>query len=321
MSSFTDRKVGTPTLAAEIGRTFIGHKGRIFDLSFSPHYKTFASASEDGTCKIWDVTSKKCIASLIHNKESEALRVSFMHSNDDMVCTAGSDGLVNVWQRFMDKSFRRTERLNHGSDSQIYSCQSLLTTSCKPSEIMTAADNKLFIWNIEKPSEPTVYQFSHIQHGNNSNSSNDKSTCPPVFGGQRNPDNLVFVFDAAANPHEPEVVAMALSDSTIRLLDLRNRSQPSQFAITMNANFGAGLISTESLGHATGVGRFALITTWIVIFTSKIVLFYNSPLVLNTISTCITEIWCFEVLYFNKFPGLFFLDHLNLYWCIDWVEH
>lgn len=71
-----------------------GHRDTIASIAFSPDSKQLASASEDQTIKIWDVSTGKEIATL--HEEQTALCLSF--SADGQRLASGSeDGTVKLW--------------------------------------------------------------------------------------------------------------------------------------------------------------------------------------------------------------------------------
>lgn len=95
-------------------RQCFGHKGTIFGVAISPCGQLCATASQDSTVCIWDI-SKNSLRSTIHgNNNYEFLRVAwasrkwasseesgFSRSEQDLVlATSGSDGLVKIWQSF-----------------------------------------------------------------------------------------------------------------------------------------------------------------------------------------------------------------------------
>ena len=102
--------------------SFIGHTARSFDVQLCNDSLHCISASEDGTARLWDISSRKCIATLKHNVKSEVLRVG---SIDELLCTCGSDGRVVLWQKDEKGSgFSAVHEVSHG-DNQIYACEVL----------------------------------------------------------------------------------------------------------------------------------------------------------------------------------------------------
>lgn len=185
------------------------------------------------------------------SNDSEVLRVCGIHGSYnglDLVCSTGSDGLAVLW-KLEDRGdssspkYRRTSTLSHRSEaSQVYACELVASndsTSCAQ-QFITAADNELFLWDTSSiPLSAGKWSFQ-CHSGRDSEG---------VFGGLgRNPDKEAFIFDAKPCPNlsHQAVVALAMSDGTIRLLDTR---QSSSTAVVLS------LSSLEEAGskHATSV--------------------------------------------------------------------
>jgi hypothetical protein len=82
-------------------RTLIGHKGSVNDVTFAPFWPVLASASEDGTVKLWDLTTSKNTATFVH--PAPVLSVAF--DNSGLRLIAGCrDGTVKVWSLMTGKN-------------------------------------------------------------------------------------------------------------------------------------------------------------------------------------------------------------------------
>ena len=228
MQFLSERKASTAKL-------LIGHKGRAFDVRFNSAQQQVLSASEDGTCKLWNYSTGKCSKTIIHNKEAEVLRAAFLSNNADL-CTTGSDGNAVLWKNNIDSKLEKYHTFNHGEEAQIYVCETV------DSDLLIAADDFMVFWDLHSLEHKRVYTFreSGSADGNQG----------PSFGGHRNPDNQVFVFDAKLDPSSASIVGVALSDSTTRLLDTRSASNQA-FASVSLARLFAG--TSERIGHATSV--------------------------------------------------------------------
>lgn len=228
---------------SSISYSLIGHKDRSFDVKYSISSSLILSASEDGTAKLWDVKSKQTLFTFTHNTKNEVLRVAFIPTlpitsfNDleSNICTCGSDGRAIIWKKINNNDeklqndkgeiiygkniqdrkkndnnalkYEKSITFDHG-DTQIYGCE---VFKGEGKYLITAAENELFLWDIEKGVRNSSWSFSKTNGGD------DK-----IYGGtNRNPDDIVYLFDAKISPKEDNIIAVALSDGSIRLLDLR----------------------------------------------------------------------------------------------------
>lgn len=240
--------MGVSVSNASIKKSFIGHKERTFDLRYLSQRGQLLSASEDGTCKIWDVNTCKCSANIVHSRETEVLRTCFLNTPEVGVCTGGSDGNVILWSVDGSDSngstceVKKLHVLQHGAEAQIYVCES---SSSNSSDLVVAAENFLVVWDLDSLQQSRVYNFREL-------ASTNGEAQAPGFGGHRNPENNVFVFDGKLCPIQSQVIGVALSDSTIRILDSRAPSNEAYSTIHLARQCESG---TEKIGHATSVSK------------------------------------------------------------------
>lgn len=243
--------------------SLIGHQGRCFDLKCFPvsensttdHF--LLSSSEDGTAKVWNPATRKCMYTFLHNKSSEVLRSSFIGSTDEssLVCTAGSDGKSILWKYEVPSSSssdpaskqapqKMTTLTHRNEESQIYVCESHLTQNHL---LLTAADNEVYLWDIchEIPQPINHWKFFLPDPSTNSQGVH--------FGGEgRNPNRECYVFDAKWHPSTPQVITSLLSDNSMKILDIRSQE------IRCNLFFPKEVYDEEMqsncrLGHPTSV--------------------------------------------------------------------
>lgn len=81
-------------------KSFIGHAGEVYNVVFSPDGQFIASASKDGTARVWSVTTENTVSEIKVPQSSwgspEVLSIAF--SPDGSILATGNDsGLVHLW--------------------------------------------------------------------------------------------------------------------------------------------------------------------------------------------------------------------------------
>lgn len=161
----------------------------------------------------------------------------------ELICTCGANGLAVVWScKSPEKSVglkslpRKELALRHSSGSttnpaQIYTCEVVSEAS---GLFVTAADDILRVWdmdgrtlcstdtsagNVEELLPQQSLQFTSYTGGSDTSVSGVGSA---TFGGVRNPDDLCYIFDAKVAPGCTNLLGVACSDGTTRMVDLRS---------------------------------------------------------------------------------------------------
>ncbi len=87
--------------APKLQTTLVGHKAAINDIAFAPCDNVLASASDDGTVKLWNLATGTNTATFVH--PGPVLSVAF-DSSGLRVATGCKDGTIRVWNRIAGKN-------------------------------------------------------------------------------------------------------------------------------------------------------------------------------------------------------------------------
>lgn len=197
------------------------------------------SASEDGTARVWDIGNGRCIKALEgHSTKHEVLRACWAPTataNAPVAMATGSaDGTVRLWgipqgsetdgmsgvgryQALKVVGQLRHRNESKGLDGQVYSCQFVpergdasargVSSNSGPTRLLTASDSSVHLWDVNTRKRIASRALSKV--GDHS------------IGGERNPDDLSFIFDAKPRPGAGSTaLAVALSDGTVRIGDI-----------------------------------------------------------------------------------------------------
>src|SRR6266536_3264925 len=75
----------------------LGHTDTVYRASFSPDGRVLATASFDGTARLWDVTGRSALRVLAAGHPGSVLAVAFSPPAGHLVATGGRDGTVRLW--------------------------------------------------------------------------------------------------------------------------------------------------------------------------------------------------------------------------------
>jgi len=89
--SILDRREGKTVMYLK------GHESDVYSLHVSPSGSVFASASEDGTCRMWDLKTGKSLATLVGHAGSVALTSCALSASSRTLYATGEDGLLRAW--------------------------------------------------------------------------------------------------------------------------------------------------------------------------------------------------------------------------------
>lgn len=123
--------------------TLEGHEAGIADLAFSPSGKRLATASRDGSARIWDVLSGAPVATLIGHKDQ--LTCVGWSPDESRIVTSSMDNTARIWSVEKSSEIARLD----GHNDFVYGCsfspdgRSIATGSRAEIRIWNAADGAL----------------------------------------------------------------------------------------------------------------------------------------------------------------------------------
>jgi len=192
-----------------------------------------ASGGADGVVKVWlspdpsRVNSWECVSTLDHGSFQGRVKAPSVENEEEDIPQIYALEFIEHWQGLSSKD----------ADPNV-----------KNSFLLTSSDDYVHLWDMnvrqddESSSEISFSEVFSIRFTPFGNIGNGVAVCtvtsaglkvpqeePPsnaahdgggVFGGERNPDNIVYVFDASYCPGNG-LLGVALSDGTLRLVNGR----------------------------------------------------------------------------------------------------
>lgn len=137
-------------------RPFVGHTGSVEDIKWSPNERNvFASASSDGTVKVWDVRSKSHKPAVsVTVSDTDINVISWSHQTAHLLATGAEDGQWAVWDLRQWKPTPKTPSLPAPKPVASFNFHKEQITSIEwhPTDdsivAVAAGDNTLTLWDL-----------------------------------------------------------------------------------------------------------------------------------------------------------------------------
>ena len=140
-------------------RLLSDHDGGVYQLAFSSDGATLASASEDGTIKLWELRRDRGdeLVHTLRGHQGPVYRVSF-GPRDDVLATGGADGIVRLWLR--DKGVQIEAFEGHEDEISSLEFSPKPTLGYESVLVSASDDGEIRLWNIDSP----IHPFPHNSH-------------------------------------------------------------------------------------------------------------------------------------------------------------
>mmetsp|Transcript_11025 Transcript_11025/g.23915 ORF Transcript_11025/g.23915 Transcript_11025/m.23915 type:complete len:508 (+) Transcript_11025:152-1675(+) len=173
-----------------------------------------------------------------------------------VLASSGADGIVRLWSGTTttaegDKlKWQSAGKLDHSSlekngadvvgtskedeSPQVYALQFVRSEAAAPNMdiLLTSANDCIYLWNIvadgspQSPADASKCQMSFLPYLSVRFTHLDDGSDTNQFGGERNPNNELYVFDASYCESN-DLMGVALSDGTCRVVSLANSGNES----------------------------------------------------------------------------------------------
>lgn len=145
-------------------RPFTGHASSVEDLQWSPNERNvFASASSDGTVKVWDVRSKSHTAAVsVTVSTSDVNVLSWSAQTPHLLATGADDGTWAVWDLRHWKPSSSSNTSSQPKPVALFDFHKEQITSVEwhPTDdsivAVAAGDNTLTLWDLAVSKDPSI---------------------------------------------------------------------------------------------------------------------------------------------------------------------
>ncbi|GAA6013417.1 hypothetical protein JCM11491_006070 [Sporobolomyces phaffii] len=227
----------TPNAGPLVEKGFDTQDG-LYDLAWSEcHENQIATASGDGSVKLWDVMLNDFPIRKWHEHQREVFSIDWSNTQKDLFCTSSWDGTIKIWTP--DRATSLTTIPAHSAC--VYAA---IFSPSQPSIIAScSSDGTLKLWDTRSPLPPAPVASPS---GANANLAQPQLTVPA------HPNAEILSLDF--NKYHPHVVATGSVDRTIRIHDLRMAAAASTSTSGVPTMHPNATVATL-LGHEYAVRR------------------------------------------------------------------
>ncbi|GAA5863464.1 hypothetical protein JCM3774_005302 [Rhodotorula dairenensis] len=219
----------------------------LYDLAWSElHENQIATGSGDGSVKLWDIMLNDFPIRKWHEHQREVFSVDWSNTMKELFCTSSWDGSIKIWTPERAASLQTIPA--HGAC--VYAA---LFSPSQPSIIAScSSDGSLKIWDTRIPLPPaSASPASGAQQ--QPALANAQLTIPAHVGSE--------ILDLDFNKYDPNLIATASVDRSVKVHDLRaaaSSSQPPSHAASASIPHVVPNATVATLlGHEYAVRRVA----------------------------------------------------------------
>jgi WD40 repeat protein/DNA-binding SARP family transcriptional activator/energy-coupling factor transporter ATP-binding protein EcfA2 len=223
--------------------TLTGHTGQVVAVAYSPDDRLIATGGTDGTARLWDPRSGKQLL-VLHGPNAPVDALAFTPDSRRLV-GASEDGTVRIWDvtpgGHRDWLTLVADPGPGGVDAIAYSHNGARL------ETTGACDGRTSLWNAETGALIRTYRTYAVDPGGLGAAASKPSCSYYVTTGQR--------FNASSTATRPDgnVVAVAVQDGTVQLLDGRSGSL---LATLAGGHGGARALAFDRSGKRIATGNW-----------------------------------------------------------------
>jgi WD40 repeat protein len=246
------------TANAPLATPLAGHTGNVYLTSFSPDGRTLATASADGTARLWDVHDPTRPTQLGRPLYGHTgwLSSAVFSPNGHILATAGADGTVELWNVADPAHPVRLRPSLSGQDGSNY-----LVSFSPDGHILATADedHTVRLWDITDPTHPAalgqplagaagpVRSVAFSPDGHVLAAGGDDATVllwdvsdplHPARVGQPLTGHTAIVHSVAFSP-DGRTLASGSQDGTVRLWDVTQPTNPTPLGQPLTGYAGA----------------------------------------------------------------------------------